>query len=62
MCTFSTFYSEDVGEMVKMTFIWTFFSPEEGGKFKLLNGTDKMLILSFFCINQIIFFKANPNM
>ena len=52
-----TFYSEDAGEMVKMTFIWTFFfAPEEGGKFKLMNGTDKMLIFSFFCINQINYF------
>ena len=30
-----------------------FFAPELGGKFKLINGTDKMLILSFFCISKI---------
>ena len=30
-----------------------FFAPEEGGKFKMMIGTDKMLILSFFCINKI---------
>ena len=30
-----------------------FFAPEEGGKFKLMNGTDKMLIFSFFCISKI---------
>ena len=29
------------------------FAPEEGGKFKLINGTDKMLISSFFCISKI---------
>ena len=30
-----------------------FFVPEEGGKFKMMNGTDKMLIFSFFCISKI---------
>ena len=30
-----------------------FFALEEGGKFKLMNGTDKMLIFSFFCISKI---------
>ena len=30
-----------------------FFAPEEGGKFKLMNGTYKMLILSFFCVGKI---------
>ena len=30
-----------------------FFAPELGGKFKLMNGTDKMLIFSYFCISKI---------
>ena len=30
-----------------------FFVPEEGGKFKMMSGTDKMLIFSFFCISKI---------
>ena len=30
-----------------------FFAPELGGKFKLMNGTDKMLIISFFRISKI---------
>ena len=51
-CNEGTFYSEDVDEMVKMPFIWI-FAPELGGKFKLMNGTDKMLIFSFFCIRKI---------
>ena len=48
-----TFYSEDVGEMVKMHSTEPFFAPEVGGKFKLMNGTDKMLIFLFFCISKI---------
>ena len=49
-----TFYSEDVGKMVKMPFIRTFFfAPEESGKFKMMNGTDKIIIFSFFCISKI---------
>ena len=39
-----TFYSENISKVVKMPFIWTFFAPEESGKFKMIIGTDKMLI------------------
>ena len=42
------FYSKDVDEMVKCRSYDPFFVPELGGKFKLMNGTDKMLIFSFF--------------
>ena len=30
-----------------------FFVPELGGKFKLMNGSVKILISSFFCISKI---------
>ena len=30
-----------------------YFAPEDGGKFKMMNCTDEMLILSFFFISKI---------
>ena len=47
------FYSEDVDEIVKCRSCEPFFVPELGRKFKLMNGTNKMLIFSFFCISKI---------
>ena len=55
------FYSKDVDEMVKCRSYDPFFVPELGGKFKLMNGTDKMLIFSFFYISKINLQKACSN-
>ena len=32
-----------------------FFAPEEGGKFKLMNGTDKMLIFDFSVLVRLMY-------
>ena len=51
-----TFYSEVVGEMVTIPFMWTKY-------FQFMAWmVDEMLIFSFFCISRINLLKAGSNM
>ena len=57
-----TFYSESAGEMWNRHIKVPKIAPELFFPISGMNCSDKMLIFSFFCNNQINLFKAGTNM
>ena len=57
-----TFYSESAGEMWNRHTKVPKIAPELFFPINGMNCSDKIAILSFFCINQINLFQANISM